>query len=187
MSYDDQYFSYLKKRSLRSLMYRKYYIYPKYKPYMKGHLLDVGCGIGEILAYYQNSTGVDINRECVNYCKSIGFKAKAMKIDELPFKDEKFDAVMLDNVLEHINKPTRIIKEIYRVMKNKSYLLVGVPGIKGFAYDRDHKIFYDQKKMNQIFKVNNFELVKNFYTPFKSKFLDNHARQYCLHGIFLKK
>jgi ubiquinone/menaquinone biosynthesis C-methylase UbiE len=187
MSYKNQYFSYLKKRSLRSFIYRKYYVYPKYKFYTKGQLLDVGCGIGEILGYYQNSIGVDINSACVNYCKSIGLKAKVMKSDKLPFKNEKFDTVMFDNVLEHIDNPTKIIKEIYRVMKKNSYLLVGVPGKKGFSYDPDHKIFYDKKKLKQTFKDNNFKFVKNFYTPFKSSFLNNNARQYCLHGIFLKK
>ncbi len=183
----NQYFEYLKKRSLKSFLYRKYYIYPKYKKYINGSLLDVGCGIGEILSYYKNSIGVDINSECVNYCKSKGLNAKIMKVDNLPFEDNKFNTVMLDNVLEHIDNPNKMIVEINRVMKNESHLLVSVPGIKGFIHDPDHKVFYDQKKLNQIFEANKFKLVKNFYTPFKSDFLDKKARQYCLHGIFLKK
>lgn len=187
MSYKKQYYDYLKKRSLRSFLYRKYYVYPKYKPFMKGYLLDVGCGIGEILTYYKNSVGVDINNDCVSYCKSLGLKAEVMKVDELPFQDSAFDTLVFDNVLEHIENPYKILKEIYRVMKQDAYLLIGVPGLKGFAYDADHKKFYDQKKLNHTMQENGFELIKNYYTPFKSNFLNNNARQYCLHGIFKKK
>ena len=147
------YFAYLKKRSFKSLIYRKFIVYPKYKRYMKGHLLDVGCGIGDLLNYYQNSVGADINEDCVRYCKNIGLNAKVMKIDQLPFNNEKFDTVMFDNVLEHISNPIKIIKEIYRVMKNNSYLLIGVPGIKGFTHDDDHKVFYDKKKLIKYSKL----------------------------------
>tara|TARA_Y100000389_G_scaffold204549_1_gene257910 strand:+ start:5050 stop:5511 length:462 start_codon:yes stop_codon:yes gene_type:complete len=153
---------------------------------MRGNLLDVGCGIGEILDYYKNSVGVDINRECVDYCKSKGLSAQYMEIDELPFESNTFNTLVFENVLEHIHDPTKILQEIFRVMKKDAFLLISVPGIKGFEYDSDHKQFYDQTKLNQIFIKNNFHLIKNFYTPFKSNYLDKFARQYCLHGIFKK-
>ena len=184
MTYENQYFQYLKKRSLKSFIYRKYFIYPKYRPYMKGYLLDVGCGIGEIISFYKNSMGVDINNECVNYCKSLGLKAQTMKVDELPFENGKFDTLVFDNVLEHIENPAKIISEIYRVMKKDANLLISVPGIKGFYYDEDHKTFYDQDKLNKIFEINNFSLVKNYFTPFKSNFLNKNARQYFLEQLW---
>jgi ubiquinone/menaquinone biosynthesis C-methylase UbiE len=187
MSYKNKYYQFLTKRSLKSFFYRKYFIYPKYKPYMKGQLLDVGCGIGEILKFYKNSIGVDINADCVDYCVKSGLKAQIMKIDNLPFEDNKFDTLVFDNVLEHISSPDKIINEIHRVMKKGANLLVSVPGLKGFDYDTDHKKFYDKKKLNKTFEINNFNLIKNYYTPFKSTFLDKNARQYCLHGIFQKK
>ena len=187
MSYEKKYYSYLRKRSFKSFLYRKYFIYPKYKPYMSGLLLDVGCGIGEILEYYKNSIGVDINSECVKFCKNKGLNAHIMKEDILPFENEKFDTLTFENVLEHIQNPNKIIKEIYRVMKPDANILISVPGIKGFHNDPDHKQHYDKKRLNEFFKINNFELIKNYYTPFKSRFLDEKARQYCLHGIFRKK
>ena len=173
MSYEKHYYSYLRTRSLKSFLYRKYFIYPKYKPYMNGLLLDVGCGIGEILEYYNNSIGVDINSECVKFCKNKGLDSRVMEEDKLPFDNEKFDTLTFENVLEHIKNPNKIIKEIYRVMKYQAHILISVPGIKGFHNDPDHKQHYDKKKLNELFKMNNFQLIKNYYTPFKSKFLDD--------------
>ena len=114
MSYEKNYYSYLRKRSFKSFLYRKYFIYPKYKPYMSGLLLDVGCGIGEILEYYKNSIGVDINSECVKFCKNKGLNANIMKEDILPFENEKFDTLTFENVLEHIQNPMIVTRRLFQ-------------------------------------------------------------------------
>lgn len=61
MTTNQQYFQYLKSRSFLGNIYRKYYLYPKLGRYLKCWLLDIGCGIGDILVFRSNSVGVDIN------------------------------------------------------------------------------------------------------------------------------
>ena len=58
--------------------------------------------------------------------------AHIMKEDILPFENEKFDALTFENVLEHIQNPNKIIKEIYRVMKPDANILISVPESKVF-------------------------------------------------------
>ena len=64
--------------------------------------------------------------------------------------------------------------------------MIGVPSIKGYESQADHKIFYDEKKLLYITKKYGFELQKIFYTPFKSKYLEKNMNAHCLYGIFVK-
>ena len=111
-------------------------------------MLDVGCGIGDMLSYRQNTVGLDVNPLNVDFCQKRQLEAHMMKPDIIPFRDETFDSVLLDNVLEHIEKPSLLFKEIRRVLKPDGILLIGVPGIKGYQSDDDHKVFYDEKKLH---------------------------------------
>jgi ubiquinone/menaquinone biosynthesis C-methylase UbiE len=179
----NNYFNYLNTRSFFGSLYRKYYLYPKIFNNLEGNILDVGCGVGDFLNFKNNVIGVDINEDCVNYCLKKGYNAYLMNIDKLPFPDNSFNTIVLDNVLEHIEDPANILKEIKRVLIPNGLLLIGVPCEKGFKYDADHKKFYDINRL--ILLLNgNFSLKKYFYTPFFLYPLRKHIRQVALYSIF---
>ncbi len=50
-----------------------------------------------------------------------------MDIRKMPFKDEEFDFVMCNHVLEHIDNDLQAMKEIYRVLKKGGKAIVQVP------------------------------------------------------------
>ena len=50
----------------------------------------------------------------------------------LPFKDNVFDAVISEAVLEHVHSPTRVVSEIYRVLKPGGYICIAVPFLQGY-------------------------------------------------------
>ncbi len=50
----------------------------------------------------------------------------------LPFKDNTFDAVISEAVLEHVHSPNRVVQEIYRVLKPGGYICVAVPFLQGY-------------------------------------------------------
>jgi SAM-dependent methyltransferase len=187
-NYSNQiYFEYLTRQSFLGSVYRRYVLYPKLKLHLKGKVLDVGCGIGDMLSYRKNIIGVDVNPLNVDFCKKRQLKAYIMKPNIIPFRDETFDTVLLDNVLEHIKKPSLLFKEIRRVLKPDGLLLIGVPGIKGYQSDDDHKVFYDEKKLYALAQKNHFNINHFFYTPIiKSTFLSKHLRQYCIYTQWSK-
>src|SRR3989344_4807657 len=45
----------------------------------------------------------------------------------LPFKDNSFDLVLIESVLEHVDEPERVIKEAYRVLKFKGRIYISIP------------------------------------------------------------
>lgn len=185
----EKYFLYLKSRSRIGYIYRNYWLYPKLVHHLSGRTLDVGCGLGDMLAFRKDTVGIDINPLTVDYCVSLGLDARLMQPNLIPFKDEEFDSILLDNVLEHLSNPTPLLYEIQRVIKKEAgRVVIGVPGIRGWKSDPDHKIFYDKKSLISCLQKHGFVHESSFFTPlFRSRLLENTMKQYCVYGKFYVK
>jgi SAM-dependent methyltransferase len=57
---------------------------------------------------------------------------------ELPFKNETFDAITLQSVLEHVEDPWRVVKESFRVLKKGGFVWVEVPFIYPVHDENDY-------------------------------------------------
>jgi len=102
---------------------------------VRGKILDVGCGAGGFTKAIKRSRpdlevwGVDIsvnsvrrarkNPQRVNFSLGSAYK--------LPFKDNSFDAVVLFDVIEHLDKPDKSLREIYRTLKKGGLFHCFVP------------------------------------------------------------
>jgi hypothetical protein len=72
-------------------------------------------------------------------------------------------------------------------LKPDGILLIGVPGIRGFESDTDHKKFYDEIKLKSVAKKFKFSVSYFFYTPFfRSIFLSKILKQYCIYTQWKK-
>ena len=98
-----------------------------------------------------------------------------------------YDSAILDNVMEHIETPEKLLAEIHRVLIENGKLLVGVPGKKGYSWDSDHKVFYDLNSLKEVMEDNAFIYENHYYLPFKFNYFDRALRQYCLYAIFHAK
>jgi len=159
------YSRYLLKRSALGKLYRTYWLYPRLCRYLEGHTLDVGCGIGDMLAFRPNTVGVDINPHNVDCCRQRGVDARVMEVDQLPFAGETFDSVLLDNVLEHISDPSPLLAEVRRVMRAEGRVVVGVPGRYGQSWDPDHKVFYDEASLQRLAEQHGFQVAHFIHMP----------------------
>lgn len=181
-----EYFNYLKSRSRLADLYRRKLLYPALAKQFSGKVLDVGCGIGDFLAFRENTVGIDINTFNVQYCKERNLEAYEIKNGVYPFAEKVFDGVILDNVLEHLPDPIPTIREVSRVLKSKGVFIIGVPGKKGYTMDSDHKHFYDESKLEKLLKEHGYILLRFVYGPafIKSDMLSNLLSQYCIYGVF---
>lgn len=186
MADHQDYFNYLQGRGRLGLVYRQHYLYPRLNAQLAGLTLDVGCGIGDMVRFRSNTEGVDINPETVRWCREQGLPVQLMEQDRLPFSDESFDSILMDNVLEHILQPSPLLREAHRVLRPEGRLVVGVPGKKGFAADPDHKVFYDAPMLTSLVQSSGFTCIRLFATPWRSGWLDRHLKQYCNYGTFAK-
>lgn len=185
---DYDYFDSLIRRKRVGLWYRNIWLYPRMCRHLSGRVLDVGCGIGDMVSYRPHQTiGVDVNPKAVEYCRGRGLTVQQMEPDRLPFPYAVFDGVVLDNVLEHLEKPEPLLAEIHRVLRPGGTFLVGVPGEQGFASDSDHKHHYPEPELIRCVQSAGFELANVFHQPFRSRLLDRRFRYYAIYGVFRRR
>jgi SAM-dependent methyltransferase len=168
-SVQSEYCEYLRQRSPASILLRKLFFIPIAK-YFSGRVLDIGSGIGEFLEYYTDSIGIDIDRDCVTFCKSKGLNCLHADVYKLPFDDNSFDGVLLNNILEHLEKPGVAFLEIKRVLRNDGKLLIELPGKKGFYYDKTHVKFWGKKEIVDFLEKWSFKDIRAKFFPLPFEF-----------------
>lgn len=182
-----EYSKYLQRRSSLGAFYRKHFLYPRISSLLCGSMLDVGCGIGDMLDFYHQSIGIDVNAYNIDCCECRGLRALLMPFDTIPFEDESFDSVLLDNVLEHIAEPSKLMAEISRVLRPDGMLVIGVPGFKGQSADLDHKAYYNEAALEALANKSGFKVNRYMYAPlFRSKLLSRMLTQYCIYSQWQK-
>jgi len=98
-------------------------------------ILDVGCGLGVFLEAIKNptvaKTGIDIDPECIEISKSFLPDADLRVADActLPFRDESFNILTAMCILEHVDNPRAMVKEMYRVCKKGGLVIFSTPNI----------------------------------------------------------
>jgi len=108
------------------------------KEYMKGRLLDFGCGKKPYKELFnvQEYIGLDIEKS--------GHSHKDEQIDifydgkTIPFEKDYFTSIFSSEVFEHIFNLEQILEELYRVLKPDGYMLITVP----FVWE-EHEIPFD--------------------------------------------
>ena len=176
----------LKKKKITGKIYQKFFLYPKLLKCLNGLILDVGAGLGDFIMRCPNGYAADPDPLNVQEMLKKNIKAELLFNNKINYKNDFFDSIIMDNVLEHISDPRDLLFEIKRVLKPNGILLIGVPGIKGFNTAPDHKIFYDEHLLRELFNKD-YNFYRSFYTPFKSDILNRYLKSYCLYVIFKKK
>jgi SAM-dependent methyltransferase len=144
-----------------------------------GRILDVGSGLGayvrEMRAFSEDVYGVDIDAEKVAEAQlqlPHIFQAPA---EELPFPDSFFDAVLLHEVLEHVQDDRRALREAHRVVRKGGRLVIFVPN-RLFPFET-HGIY-----LGGHYHFGNIPLVNYFPTVFRNR-LCPHVRVYTTAGL----
>jgi len=96
-------------------------------------VLDVGCGSGTIvkrlLKKGKNVIGVDIGKGFLSFCQSSYRNAAFCGADAqyLPFSDNCFDTIVCSELIEHLDKPEKSLKEFERILRPNGELVITTP------------------------------------------------------------
>jgi 2-polyprenyl-3-methyl-5-hydroxy-6-metoxy-1,4-benzoquinol methylase len=145
-SYDDEELAYVRGRTLfvNRLMEAR-----GWQPKLPGSLLDVGCGEGHTLAFYAERgwsvRGLDysahaltaMNPQCLPWLTQGDVFAN---LEKLISEGMRYDLVFLDNVLEHVVDPLRLLQDLHQLAKPSSVMVIEVPNdfspLQMFAMER---------------------------------------------------
>jgi SAM-dependent methyltransferase len=94
-------------------------------------VLDLGCRYGALTRAYAEGNevvGVDVDRAALAEAAELGIETLWADLDDpLPFEDERFDAVVAGEVLEHLRFPDRLAAEARRVLRPGGVFIGSVP------------------------------------------------------------
>lgn len=106
-----------------------------------GSLLDIGCGRGQILKLLASratrAVGVDIDEKARTLARAelmvagvSGCSLRKGDMYRLPFDDQEFDTIILDDVLSNAKLPIRVLLEARRLLKpgGRILLLLSIDG-----------------------------------------------------------
>lgn len=103
-------------------------------------ILDVGCGEGFTLNRLKENgigkklEGIEYKKDAIELGKKTypDIKIKQGDIYKLPYQDNSFDLVLCTEVLEHLDNPSKALKELIRV--SNKYLVISVPNEPFFMF-----------------------------------------------------
>jgi SAM-dependent methyltransferase len=93
-------------------------------------VLDVGCSYGYCLAHFgPGSVGIENHPEPVEFCRALGLDARLVDVDEgvagvVP--DASFDVVWVSDLLEHLDAPRLLLRDLAPKLKPDGELVVYV-------------------------------------------------------------
>jgi SAM-dependent methyltransferase len=137
-------------------------------------VLDVGCGIGtyvrRLRALGNEVVGIDISldrlktgaKSVPNLVASVG--------EHLPFADSSFDAVLLNEVIEHVQSDRRTLEECLRVVRPGGHILIFAPN-RLYPFET-HGIYLGRRYI-----FGNVPLVNYLPNPVRDRLVP-HARAY---------
>jgi SAM-dependent methyltransferase len=143
-------------------------------------LLDIGCGIGAYVRRFSDFTphacGIDVDRDRVRRGGAAGVANLCTAVSEsLPFADATFDAVLLNEVIEHVRDDRATIAEALRVTRPGGKVIIFAPN-RLYPFET-HGVYLGRRYL-----FGNIPLV-NYLPDFLRRRLAPHARAYTKAGL----
>jgi len=148
-------------------------------------LLDIGCCTGFLLDEARNvgwdTSGVELSAWASRYAaEKFNLKIYNMSLEKAGFPNEYFDVVIMQDTIEHLHDPKKMLLEINRVLKTNGILYINTPDIesltsrvlkaKWWGINQFHLYYFSKKSLGGILNLSGFAVLK----------YDAHARIFTL-------
>lgn len=135
-------------------------IYLRAEKHLKGLLIDIGCGTKQyhnvVAPHVKEHIGID-HFKTLHDKSNIDVFATAYS---LPFKNNSFDSAICTEVLEHLEEPSKAIRECWRILKPNSIAIYTTPFI-WHVHEEPRDFFrYSPYGLKYLFEANGFEVIE---------------------------
>jgi SAM-dependent methyltransferase len=100
-------------------------------------VLDIGCGFGESLGYYEargcDAYGVEADENIRRVAERFGYKVHVGLFDPSLYEENSFDYVTMGQVIEHVGDPVETLRGIYRILKPGGTAILSTPNRNGWG------------------------------------------------------
>jgi len=139
--------------------------YPIHRAYLgkfqPKRLLDIGCGSGRLFSLYKELMvpeviGIDISPRAISKVKPYpNYSAQVMKVEDLNFPPNYFDAAISNAVLRHIPPGTKIAQAISNISEQCKSVLLREPimgGSRFYDFRHDCKKLFQQMHLDEQYQ-----------------------------------
>ena len=160
-------------------------------------VIDVGCGLGSygrgLLADGYAWMGAEVDAADCAELTRLGLPHRHVDGRALPFADASFDAALCLEVLEHLEDPAAVLREIHRVAPRQ--LLVSVPNCEllGYLWDHlatpwhmleaDHRNFYTRHSLGALLRPFYSRVELGFHTLYPLRTVEGTPLHYHLFAV----
>jgi 2-polyprenyl-3-methyl-5-hydroxy-6-metoxy-1,4-benzoquinol methylase len=140
-----------------------------------GKVLDVGCGDGHLLIELERS-GWDIYGTEYNEVSLAALNKQypgKFRNPESDFSDwyDTFDVIMLNQVIEHIEQPSELIKILLPLLARNGVMIIVTPNLDSWArhifgrhwvqfWPPEHVVLYGAKQLKALLARNNMSVIR---------------------------
>jgi SAM-dependent methyltransferase len=117
-----------------------------------GRGLEVGIGTGRFAAPLGIDFGIDPSKNMLQMAKNLGSRVVLARGEQIPFKDQVFDYVLIMVTICFVDKPNRVVEESRRVIRNGGRIVIGI-------IDRDSwlgKLYLVRKSKSKFYREARF-------------------------------
>jgi 2-polyprenyl-3-methyl-5-hydroxy-6-metoxy-1,4-benzoquinol methylase len=94
-------------------------------------ILDIGCGLGMYVDKFRRFSddvhGVDVDPEKIAQASQWLPNLQVAPAEHLPYEDNRFDVILLNEVIEHVDDDLLTIREAYRCLKSGGHIIIYAP------------------------------------------------------------
>ena len=141
-----------------------------------GRLLEIGCGTGGFLHLAESHfdvEGIDISKYAVQQLQPhFGERVRVGNVEKNSLPHNRYNVVIVYNILEHLRTPEKVVKRIYAALKPGGVMIGSVPNNQTFLgssitrmgnfFDRTHVSTFRPEIWQRIFHNAGFSKIELF-------------------------
>jgi SAM-dependent methyltransferase len=160
-----------------------FWMYKQIRPYISGKVIEIGSGIGNISKYILDDFQTTLSDNNQTYCSYLFDQFKSHKnftdirlldvTNEADFSDsksEKYDTVILLNVIEHIGNDQKALESLSKLLSEKGRIIILTPAnpwlYSKFDQELGHFRRYTHSSVSKLVTQSGLCLYKSFHFNF---------------------
>ena len=142
-------------------------------------ILDVGCGLGEILdqcaRFGHRVKGLEVTKSIVEHIRQRGHDVEQLPLEQADKLTERYDWVICLDVIEHLRDPILAIQRLAELVDEGGYILIQSPNgnavsryrarSAALTVDPEHLHYFQPKILCQMFEAKGVKTIGTYFYP----------------------